>query len=46
VGATAATLLLKLIADRPRQGASVLLPVEFDPGGSTAPPPSDMREVS
>jgi len=46
VGATAATLLLKLVADRPRQGASVLLPVEFDPGGSTAPPPSDMREVS
>ena len=46
VGATAATLLLKLIADRPRKGASVLLPVEFDPGGSTAPPPSDMREVS
>ena len=46
VGATAATLLLKLIADRPRQGGSVLLPVEFDPGGSTAPPPSDLREIS
>jgi LacI family transcriptional regulator len=46
VGATAATLLLKLLADRPPQGASVLLPVEFDAGGSTAPPPSDMREVS
>jgi DNA-binding LacI/PurR family transcriptional regulator len=38
VGATAATLLLKLIADRPPEGTAMLLPVEFDPGGSTAPP--------
>jgi DNA-binding LacI/PurR family transcriptional regulator len=42
VGATAATQLLKLIADRPAHGASLLLPVEFDPGGSTGPPPTDI----
>ena len=46
VGATAATLLLKLIADRPREGTSMLLPVEFDPGGSTAPPPQERRASS
>jgi len=46
VGATAATLLLKLITDRPREGTSVLLPVEFDPGGSTAPPLRERRARS
>lgn len=37
-GATAATLLLKVIADRSLRTSAVLLPAEFDPRGSTAPP--------
>jgi LacI family transcriptional regulator len=37
-GATAATLLLKLVADRAVPASAVLLPTEFDPRGSTAPP--------
>jgi DNA-binding LacI/PurR family transcriptional regulator len=40
VGATAATMLLKQIADKSSRGSAGLLPVEFDPGGSTAPPPA------
>ena len=39
-GATAATLLLKLVTDRSAPAAAVLLPAEFDPRGSTAPPSS------
>lgn len=38
-GATAATLLLKLVADPSARASAVLLPAEFDPRGSTAPPP-------
>jgi LacI family transcriptional regulator len=37
-GATAATLLVKLIADHPARGTAVLLPAEFEPRESTAPP--------
>jgi len=37
-GATAATLLLKAIGDRSVRPSVVLLPAEFDPRGSTAPP--------
>jgi DNA-binding LacI/PurR family transcriptional regulator len=37
-GAAAATLLLKLIAEPAPPAAPVLLPAEFDPRGSTAPP--------
>jgi DNA-binding LacI/PurR family transcriptional regulator len=38
-GAAAATLLLKLIGGEVAQGGAALLPAEFDPRGSTAPPP-------
>jgi DNA-binding LacI/PurR family transcriptional regulator len=38
-GAAAATLLLKLIGGDAAQAGGVLLPAEFDPRGSTAPPP-------
>jgi len=37
-GATAATLLLKLVADPAAPAEAVLLPAEFDPRGSIAPP--------
>jgi DNA-binding LacI/PurR family transcriptional regulator len=37
-GATAATLLLKLVADPSAPAEAVLLPAEFDPRGSIAPP--------
>jgi LacI family transcriptional regulator len=37
-GATGATLLLKLVADRSARAEAVLLPAEFDPRGSIAPP--------
>jgi LacI family transcriptional regulator len=37
-GATAATLLLKRVADRSAPAEAVLLPAEFDPRGSIAPP--------
>jgi LacI family transcriptional regulator len=37
-GATAATLLLKIIADRALRPSAVLLPAEFDPRESIAPP--------
>jgi DNA-binding LacI/PurR family transcriptional regulator len=39
-GAMAATLLLKLIGDQPTPATPALLPAEFAPGDSTAPPPS------
>jgi DNA-binding LacI/PurR family transcriptional regulator len=42
-GATAATLLLKLVADHAARAEAVLLPAEFDPRGSTAPPAAPSR---
>ena len=38
-GAAATTLLLKLIGGEAAQAGGVLLPAEFEPRGSTAPPP-------